>query len=323
MITILISFFLLSIINCSDSGYYLDKCEAVYNMMTDQSEKPDKDIMTDFIINRPIDRRSAEYEEWRSELLFDLLACYPADMVEIIAGLSAEQRGSIYEEIQSPVYEFDYMSINQLVNNVTGHRDIVCEISVILSDLAQNCNCQESICYFTATKRIIVTKYPSNKGYLIVPLINKVKIITINDGEAKVAINYKNVEVEQVTVNTSDLVIYFKNTNEDISVYKEPNVLSEKLLVLNDGQRSGENKVLAAKNGWVKIKRNDNVEGWIKPEDQADLSVYGYQLLAYMSICRDMQTAPMKDALSDFLKLDCSDKSVMGWKKNLLENGWR
>lgn len=127
-------------LNDLDSNQYLNKCKAVYGLIINQVEKPDREILSDFIINRPTYRNNAEYEEWRSELIFDLLACYPADMVEVIAGLNPEQRRSIYKEIQEPVYEFDYMTIKQSVEkaeNVVEYKSIVNEISIILSNLAR------------------------------------------------------------------------------------------------------------------------------------------------------------------------------------------
>lgn len=321
MLALIFSFLLIALNNL-DSSQYLNKCETVYGIIISQVKKPDREILSDFIINRPMYRNNAEYEEWRSELIFDLLACYPADMVEVIAGLNPEQRRSIYKEIQEPVYEFDYMTIKQLIENVSQYKSVVNEISSILSGLVQCGNCVETTCYFTSTKNIITTKFPSNKRYLIASLLYRVKIISINAEEAKIEAIHKNGEIERAVVNLNDLVIYFNNTKDSIILYRDPNELSSHLFVFYDGQRLGENKVLAEKNGWIKIrcKENSNIEGWINPKDQADLANYEYQLLSYMSLCYEMHMPPMKDALSDFLRIDSSNKIVEEWKKIILSH---
>ena len=66
--TILSAFLGIQATNNYDAKVYLDKCVVVDNMMK-HKEPMNLEAVSDFVLNRPPHEDSAEYEEWRSELL--------------------------------------------------------------------------------------------------------------------------------------------------------------------------------------------------------------------------------------------------------------
>ena len=88
--------------NNYDAEVYLGKCVVVYNMMKNK-EPMNLDAVSDFVLNRPPHEDSAEYEEWRSELLFSLFLNYPQEMVSFLSSVPFKLRNEIYYELHFPV----------------------------------------------------------------------------------------------------------------------------------------------------------------------------------------------------------------------------
>lgn len=118
--------------NNYDAKVYLGKCVVVYNMMKNK-EPMNLDAVSDFVLNRPPHEDSAEYEEWRSELLFSLFLNYPQEMVSFLSSVPFKLRNEIYYELHFPVN--DGIPITELRekihSEVKGYDDIKEQLDIV------------------------------------------------------------------------------------------------------------------------------------------------------------------------------------------------
>lgn len=118
--------------NNYDAEVYLSKCVVVYNMMKNK-EPMNLDSVSDFVLNRPPHEDSAEYEEWRSELLFSLFLNYPQEMVSFLSSVPFKLRNEIYYELHFPVN--DGIPITELSekihSEVKGYDDIKEQLDIV------------------------------------------------------------------------------------------------------------------------------------------------------------------------------------------------
>ena len=77
--------------NNYDAEVYLGKCVVVYNMMKNK-EPMNLEAVSDFVLNRIPNENNAEYEEWRSELLFSLFLNYPQEMVSFLSSVCCTRK---------------------------------------------------------------------------------------------------------------------------------------------------------------------------------------------------------------------------------------
>ena len=84
---------------------------------------------------------SAEYEEWRSELLFSLFLNYPQEMVSFLSSVPFKLRNEIYYELHFPVN--DGIPITELSekihSEVKGYDDIKEQLDIVFL-YVKNCH---------------------------------------------------------------------------------------------------------------------------------------------------------------------------------------
>ena len=121
MIMIIIIVYLLINFSAQDIkiyDFYLEKCANVSDIV-EKHDTLDMNIVHDFLLNKPSDNNIIEYIEWRNELLFKLLDCYPQEMVCILSSFSMEQRESIYNELLVPIHDgIDFKGILSKISSV-------------------------------------------------------------------------------------------------------------------------------------------------------------------------------------------------------------
>lgn len=118
--------------NNYDAEVYLSKCVVVYNMMKNK-EPMNLDAVSDFVLNRPPHEDSAEYEEWRSELLFSLFLNYPQGMVSFLSSVPFKLRNEIYYELHFPVNDgIPITEISEKIHSeVKGYDDIKEQLDIV------------------------------------------------------------------------------------------------------------------------------------------------------------------------------------------------
>ncbi len=118
--------------NNYDDEVYLDKCVVVYNMMKNK-EPMNLEAVSDFVLNRIPNENNAEYEEWRSELLFSLFLNYPQEMVSFLSSVPFKLRNEIYYELHFPIN--DGIPITELSekihSEVKGYDDIKEQLDIV------------------------------------------------------------------------------------------------------------------------------------------------------------------------------------------------
>lgn len=118
--------------NNYDAEVYLDKCVVVDHMIK-HKEPMNLEAVSDFVLNRPPHEDSAEYEEWRSELLFSLFLNYPQEMVSFLSSVPFKLRNEIYYELHFPVN--DGIPITELRekihSEVKGYDDIKEQLDIV------------------------------------------------------------------------------------------------------------------------------------------------------------------------------------------------
>lgn len=126
--------------NNYDAEVYLSKCVVVYNMMKNK-EPMNLDAVSDFVLNRPPHEDSAEYEEWRSELLFSLFLNYPQEMVSFLSSVPFKLRNEIYYELHFPVNDgIPITEISEKIHSeVKGFDDIKEQLDIVFL-YVKNCH---------------------------------------------------------------------------------------------------------------------------------------------------------------------------------------
>ena len=126
--------------NNYDAEVYLSKCVVVYNMMKNK-EPMNLDAVSDFVLNRPPHEDSAEYEEWRSELLFSLFLNYPQEMVSFLSSVPFKLRNEIYYELHFPVNDgIPITEIREKIHSeVKGYDDIKEQLDIVFL-YVKNCH---------------------------------------------------------------------------------------------------------------------------------------------------------------------------------------
>lgn len=126
--------------NNYDAEVYLSKCVVVYNMMKNK-EPMNLDAVSDFVLNRPPHEDSAEYEEWRSELLFSLFLNYPQEMVSFLSSVPFKLRNEIYYELHFPVNDgIPITEIREKIHSeVKGYDDIKEQLDIVFLYI-KNCH---------------------------------------------------------------------------------------------------------------------------------------------------------------------------------------
>ena len=126
--------------NNYDAEVYLGKRVVVDNMMK-HKEPMNLEAVSDFVLNRPPHEDSAEYEEWRSELLFSLFLNYPQEMVSFLSSVPFKLRNEIYYELHFPVN--DGIPITELRekihSEVKGYDDIKEQLDIVFL-YVKNCH---------------------------------------------------------------------------------------------------------------------------------------------------------------------------------------
>ena len=126
--------------NNYDAEVYLGKCVVVYNMMKNK-EPMNLDAVSDFVLNRPPHEDSAEYEDWRSELLFSLFLNYPQEMVSFLSSVPFKLRTEIYYELHFPVNDgIPITEIREKIHSeVKGYDDIKEQLDIVFL-YVKNCH---------------------------------------------------------------------------------------------------------------------------------------------------------------------------------------
>lgn len=125
--------------NNYDPSVYLDKCVVVYNMM-ENKEPMNLEAVSDFVLNRPPNDNAAEYEEWRSELLFSLFLNYPQEMVSFLSSVPFKLRNEIYYELHFPVHDGIPFTeiIEKIHSEVKGYDDIKEQLDIVFLCVKNN-----------------------------------------------------------------------------------------------------------------------------------------------------------------------------------------
>ena len=118
--------------NNYDAKVYLGKCVVVYNMMKNK-EPMNLDAVSGFVLNRIPNENNAEYEEWRSALLFSLFQNYPQEMVSFLSSVPFKLRNEIYYELHFPVNDgIPITEISEKIHSeVKGYDDIKEQLDIV------------------------------------------------------------------------------------------------------------------------------------------------------------------------------------------------
>ena len=99
------------------------------------------DAVSDFVLNRIPNENNAEYEEWRSELLFSLFLNYPQEMVSFLSSVPFKLRNEIYYELHFPVNDgIPITEIREKIHSeVKGYDDIKEQLDIVFL-YVKNCH---------------------------------------------------------------------------------------------------------------------------------------------------------------------------------------